>query len=139
MKRISLAAALVVAASSCFAGDVAVSISVGQPGFYGRIDIGGYPAPRVVYAEPVIIQAPRAGVAPGRPLYLHVPPGHAKDWRKHCGKYGACGQPVYFVQENWYNDVYVREYRERERSRGHGDEQRGKGNGHGKGKDKGKH
>ena len=27
--------------------------------------------------------------------------------------YGACGRPVYFVQENWYNDVYVPAYRER--------------------------
>jgi len=136
MKRISLAAALALAASSSFAGDVAVSVSIGQPGFYGRIDIGGYPAPALVYAEPVIVQVPRASVAPVRPLYLHVPPGHAKDWRKHCGKYGACGQPVYFVQENWYNDVYVRSYREREPSRGHGGEPPGKGNGHGKGKGK---
>ena len=32
------------------AADVGVSVSVGQPGFYGRIDIGSYPQPRLVYA-----------------------------------------------------------------------------------------
>ena len=37
--------------------------------------------------------------------------GACEDWRKHCHRYNACGQPVYFVQDNWYNDVYVPRYR----------------------------
>ncbi len=37
------------------AADVGVSISIGQPGFYGRIDIGRFPQPQVIYAEPRVI------------------------------------------------------------------------------------
>jgi hypothetical protein len=45
-------------------------------------------------------------------LMNRVPPGHAKHWNKHCRKYNACGQPVYFVQDRWYQQVYVPRYRE---------------------------
>jgi hypothetical protein len=45
MKAKLLAASLLALSASAFASDVGVSISVGQPGFYGRIDIGDYPAP----------------------------------------------------------------------------------------------
>jgi hypothetical protein len=95
--------ALVGVASTAFAiapalaADVGVSVSVGQPGFYGRIDIGNFPRPQVIYTHPVVIQP--VAVMP-QPIYLHVPPGHAKDWRKHCRKYSACNQPVYFVRED---------------------------------------
>ncbi len=69
------------------------------PGVYGRINIGsGMPPPPVIYTEPVIIQRP-AVVVPRSPIYLYVPPGHAKNWGKHCHRYNACAQPVYFVQE----------------------------------------
>jgi hypothetical protein len=54
----------------------------------------------------------------------------AQNWRKHCRKYNACGRPVYFVQDNWYNDVYVPRYRETHR----GDQGERHGN-----KDHGKH
>jgi hypothetical protein len=76
-------------------------------------------APVLVYAQPVLIAAPRTAVVQ-RPVYLRVPPGHAKNWRKHCAHYDACGQPVYFVQEDWYQKHYADEP------------------GHGKGKNKGK-
>lgn len=80
--------------------DVGVSISVAQPGVYGRIDIGTVPArPVLVYPAPVLV-TPRP--APPPPVYLWVPPGHAKNWKKHCGAYNACGVPVYFVQDDWY-------------------------------------
>lgn len=68
------------------------------PGVYGRINIGNAPPPPLIYAEPVIIHRP-AVVVPRSPIYLYVPPGHAKNWGKHCGRYNACNQPVYFVQE----------------------------------------
>lgn len=87
-----------------------VSISVGQPGFYGRIDVGSLPPPQVLYAEPIVIQPAPAGIV-REPIYLRVPPGHAKHWAKHCRRYNACGQPVYFVQDAWYNDIYVPSYR----------------------------
>lgn len=119
------------ALAPALAADVGVSISVGQPGFYGRIDIGNVPPPVLVYPEPVIIQpAPVAVVR--QPIYLHVPPGHAKDWRRYCGRYAACGQPVYFVQDRWYNEVYVPRYQQRsapvpQRQVRHDDDRRGKG------------
>jgi hypothetical protein len=129
MNRLLIAAALAAATVPALAADVGVSVHVGQPGFYGRIDIGNFPPPRLLYPEPVIIQPVRVGVV-RQPIYLHVPPGHAKDWRKHCRKYNACGQPVYFVQEDWYNNVYVPRYRDGERhGQGH-DKKHGKGKGH---------
>ena len=78
MKRY-LFAALLGAAAPAMATDVGVSISVGQPGFYGQIDIGNMPRPVVLYPQPVVIQPVRV-VQPVQPIYLHVPPGHAKNW-----------------------------------------------------------
>ena len=128
MKRLFVAATLFAATTAVFAADVGVSIQVGQPGFYGRIDINNFPPPVLVYREPVIIQRVPVGVV-RQPIYLHVPPGHAKDWGKHCRKYNACGQPVYFVQEDWYSNVYAPRYREgKGHGQGHGKKQ-GKGNG----------
>jgi hypothetical protein len=66
------------------------------PGVYGRIDIGHAPPPRLIYAQPVIIRPTHVHY---EPLYLYVPPGHAKKWSKHCVRYNACNRPVYFVQE----------------------------------------
>ena len=123
MKVLVLAAAAAVVAPA-FAAGVGVSVTVGQPGFYGRIDIGTFPQPVVIYPQPVVVY-PAVGPVP-RPIYLHVPPGHARDWRKHCAKYQACGQPVYFVQETWYHDVYLPHYRERYEQ----PDDRGKGKGH---------
>ncbi|MEC5385181.1 hypothetical protein VVD49_05565 [Uliginosibacterium sp. H3] len=76
---------------------------------YGHIDIGGLPQPPVlIVPTPVIITPPRVMVE-REPVYLHVPPGHRKNWRKHCGRYNACGERVYFVQDEWYERVYVPE------------------------------
>lgn len=84
------------------ASDVGVSVHISQPGVYGRIDIGRFPQPEIFVAQPVIIRQV-VRVAP-EPAYLWVPPGHRKNWRKHCGKYDACGTPVYFVQDRWYHE-----------------------------------
>lgn len=105
MKRYLLAAALVAATAPALAADVGVSVSIGDPGFYGRIDIGNAPPPRLIYAEPVVVV--RQANVVYQPVYIHVPVGHEKNWKKHCKKYDACGRPVYFVQNSWYNDVYV--------------------------------
>jgi hypothetical protein len=111
MKRFIFAAAVVVAAAPALAADVGVSVNIGEPGFYGRLDIGNFPQPQVIYPQPVVIQPVPVGVV-AEPLYLRVPPGHRKNWAKHCRKYNACGQPVYFVQDRWYNNEYVPRYRE---------------------------
>jgi len=128
MKRFLFAAAVAAVTAPAIAADVGVSVQVGEPGFYGRIDIGNFPQPQLIYLKPVVIQPVPVGVVV-QPIYLHVPPGHAKNWRKHCHKYNACGQPVYFVQDGWYNKEYVPRYRE---SHGEGrDERHGKkGKGH---------
>ena len=158
---VSFGAALALGAGfapAALATDIGVSVEVGQPGFYGRIDIGNAPRPVLVYPQPIGVQP--APVAPVRqPIYLHVPPGHAKNWAKHCHRYSACGQPVYFVQDQWYEEVYVPRYRsahrterhyvrerviERERiveraprgdARGRGHPGRGHGNAKGRGRD----
>jgi hypothetical protein len=131
MKRYVVSLLLAASALPAFAADVGVSVSVGQPGFYGRIDIGNAPPPVLIYPQPVVIQ--KVYVAqPPPPLYLHVPPGHAQKWSKHCHKYDACSRPVYFVKDDWYNNVYVPHYQQVHAS------SNGKGNGKGQGKGKNK-
>jgi hypothetical protein len=101
-----LMAAAALAAPAARAGtDVGVSIGIAQPGLYGRIDIGTVAtAPVLVYPTPVVV-VPAPVVRP--PVYMYVPPGHAKNWRKHCRHYGACGVPVYFVRDDWYARHYA--------------------------------
>jgi hypothetical protein len=117
---------------------VGVSIGINQPGVYGRINIGDVPPPALVLPQPVIIAPPRV-VVDRRPIYLYVPPPHQRDWRRYCGRYGACGQPVYFVQETWVRERYEREHPGWERGRHRGwdkhdrDERREK---HGRGHDR---
>jgi hypothetical protein len=130
-KSLSIAAAVVALGSavSASAADVGVSISVAQPGVYGRIDIGRFPQPpAVVVAQPVIVESPRVAVVRPQPVYLWVPPGHQRNWRKHCHQYNACGVPVYFVRDDWYEEKVMTPHR------GHG-RGPGKGKGHGKGWD----
>ena len=129
----AVAAALTV--SLAHAADVGVSIQVSEPGLYGRIDIGKFPQPQVVVAQPVVVAPPRVAVARPQPVYLWVPPGHQKDWRKHCGKYDACGVPVYFVSDSWYEANVMRGRPGQGNGNGNG---KGNGNGNGKGHGKGK-
>ena len=82
MKTLSLAVLLAVASIPTQAADVGVSVSVGQPGLYGQLDIGGYPPPQVIYRQPRVAYDTA-------PQYLRVPPGPARHWEKHCGAYGA--------------------------------------------------
>ena len=86
-----------------------MSVSIGQPGFYGRLNIGGYPQPPVIYNQPRVV---RRGYEEREPIYMRVPPGHAKNWSKHCQKYNACNERVYFVQDNWYNHEFAPRYEE---------------------------
>jgi hypothetical protein len=101
--------------ASTSAHQVAVSVQVSQPGVYGRVDIGRFPQilpqPQVVVLpQPVLITQPAYVVQqPPQPIYMWVPPGHQKHWDKHCYRYGACGQPVYFVRDDGYG-LPVRPY-----------------------------
>lgn len=123
------------------------------PGLPGRIDASRLPLPQVVLPNPVVIAPPplpappRPGVvvAPAptpQPVYMWVPPGHRQNWGKHCHRYKACGVPVYFVRDEWYDRHVHRGAKHRDddddrRGRGHGpgkhDERGGKGHGKGKG------
>ena len=90
------------ATSPGFAADVQVIISTDiRPGVYGRVDFAGMPSMPIVYPEPKVIYRQARGEQL-QPVYLHVPPGHAKDWGKHCSKYKACNVPVYFVKSVEY-------------------------------------
>ena len=104
-----------------------VNVIVGgeiSPGVYGRVEIGSAPPPPVFYPQPVtIVRPPRAVVV--EPIYLHVPPGHAKHWSRYCRRYDACGRPVYFVRSAEYEPGYRPERRDDDRP----------GRGHGRGKD----
>ena len=143
MKNIVFGLALAAASVVPALAQTNVSISVGQPGFYGRVDIGDFAPRPVLYApQPVIVRQMPHYVA--EPIYLRVPPGHRKHWSKFCGRYDACGRRVLFVRDDWYTNTYVPRYREH--FHGHGgrrpdvrvverveyrDHDRGHGRGHG--------
>jgi len=112
MKRILTAVAILAATLSPLAqaSDVGFSVNIGQPGFYGRLDVGGFPAPALIYPQPMMIERGSYGRPP---LYLRVPPGHARNWRRHCHSYRACGEQVYFVRDDWYRSEYAPRYQER--------------------------
>jgi hypothetical protein len=119
---------------------VGVSIGIRQPGVYGRINIGNFPAPELVYAQPVIVRPP-AIVVQRAPIYLYVPPAHQQNWSRYCPRYNACGQPVYFVRETWVRERYEHEHPGWQRGGrgkdGHGPKGEKKG-GHDNGKHKGR-
>jgi hypothetical protein len=79
---------------------------------------------------------------PRRPIYLYVPEAHQRNWARYCGRYAACGQPVYFVRDSWVRERYEHEHPGWERGRHRGwdkhdrrdddrDHDRGRGHGHG--------
>jgi hypothetical protein len=108
MKKLFLIGALLVSAASG-ASAQNLSLQLGQTGYYGSIDLGNLRAPPVIYQQPMYID--RSVRYTGAPVYMRVPPGHAKKWAKHCAAYNACGRPVYFVQDSWYNNTYAPQYR----------------------------
>ncbi|MGA8513751.1 MAG: hypothetical protein WB821_03125 [Burkholderiaceae bacterium] len=116
--------ATLILASAAWAAQAQPNVNVSvdgviRPGVYGRVVIGtGYPPPQVIYPQPVIITQP-AVVVQQSPIYMNVPYGHSKNWAKHCHKYSACNQPVYFVQASGRRG-------EHGRGRDHDDDRRGK-------------
>jgi hypothetical protein len=106
-QSIAIGAALMVLGGTAQAQ---VSVNIGQPGFYGRIDIGGAPPPRLIYGQPVIVERGRDYMR-RPPIYLRVPAGYQRNWKRHCRAYDACGQRVYFVQDSWYSQQYMPHYR----------------------------
>ena len=83
---------------------------VGDPSYYGQVDLVNNTAPALVYSTPAVVQAPPPGVY-YPPVYLRVPPVYYQNWPQYCGYYNACFYPVFFVQEGWYLNVYSPWYR----------------------------
>lgn len=125
MKRFLIAAAVAAAtlATPLFAvADVGISVNIGQPGFYGQLDVGGYPPPQVIYSQPMMVEQ---GFMNRPPVYLRVPPGQIRHWHRYCRQYNACGERVYFVQDSWYNREYAPRYQEMHRGGDHRDGRQG--------------
>jgi hypothetical protein len=110
-------AALMLASLAAQAGQPIINLSVGgelAPGVYGEVQFGNAPPPPVVYAQPrIIVRQPREVELV--PMYLAVPPRHARNWRRYCREYDACGRQVFFVK----SEEYEPGYREHGRKRGH--------------------
>jgi hypothetical protein len=124
----TILAFVLAAAAGTAAAQTSVSIGINQPGVYGRVTIGDVPAPALWHPEPVIVAPPRV-VVHQQPVYLYVPEKHQHNWGRYCGQYKACGQPVYFVRDEW-----VRERWEHEHPHGkHKGWDKDHGKGHGKG------
>lgn len=101
-------ATLMLASLAAQAGQPIINLNVGgelAPGVYGQVQFGNAPPPPVVYAQPrVIVRDPR--VEELEPMYLNVPPRHARNWRRYCREYDACNRPVYFVKSQEYELGY---------------------------------
>jgi hypothetical protein len=109
--------ALAIAATfinQALAADVHMTLSIGEPGYYGQLNPDAYGRPSVINDRPSLVKPAPPGVV-REPLYLLVPPSHSKSWRKYCAGYNACDRSVYFVRDDWYNKVYVPKYREQHR------------------------
>lgn len=134
------AASLLLCALPTHAVQVGVSVT-GEvaPGVYGRVDVGNM-APPVYYPQPMIISRP-VHYVPVAPIYMNVPPGHARHWAKHCGRYHACNRPVYFVRTREYDAYQAHGYREVAPHEYHAHEgyPKHRGGGHGRGHGHGHH
>jgi len=137
---VTLALASAAVAAPAFSGNVGITISLGEPGFYGQLVLGDLERPRLVSARPVIVRDRYYRAAP---VYLRVPDQHRRNWSHYCGRYDACARPVYFVRDEWYRDVYAPRYRhdhghDRRDDRGrHDDQDRNRGHGDHRGNDRG--
>ena len=85
-----------------------INVHIGDPGYYGRLELGDSPKPVLISPTPVIIERERVVE---QPTYVYVPAEQRSNWANYCSRYEACGRPVYFVEERWYNDVYVPHYK----------------------------
>ncbi|NDU86857.1 MAG: hypothetical protein G3I09_01545 [Ferrovum sp.] len=110
MTRLLLVSATLACATS-FLAITASADMLGEPGFYGAIEVGHGPIPQLVYPQPAWVRPTPYGAMPPPPLYLHVPPRVFNHWPRFCMQYGACGRPVYFVTNAWYQQMYIPYYR----------------------------
>jgi hypothetical protein len=120
MKRVLFATAGLALFAACGLANAASWSVFVEPGVYGRVVIGGYAEPPVVYApQPVMAvdngygQVVEEVVDPAYatdqpPVYLWVPEYQRLHWAQYCREYGAVGVPVYFVDDGWYRANVMR-------------------------------
>jgi hypothetical protein len=84
----------------------AAAVQGAAPGIYGEIDTRKFPRPPLVNDKPIVIDVAARGKK-AKPLYLHVAPSDTTHWYTKCHTYNACSQPVYFVTEGWFKNVYL--------------------------------
>jgi hypothetical protein len=65
------------------------------PGVYGQINVGNAPPPPVIYPQPTVGGSAVYGAPP---MYVYAPIEETQNWGYFCGKYRACGMPVFFIQ-----------------------------------------
>ena len=110
MKILAMLALTLAAVLPAHAGtNIDVTIGINAPGQYGRVNVNNYPQVQLVTPQ-AMIYAPSPVAIHQRPICLYVPQGHQANWGRYCGRYGACGQPVYFVRESWVRDEYRHEH-----------------------------
>ncbi|WP_374681119.1 hypothetical protein [Accumulibacter sp.] len=66
LTRFACAAILAATAAPAFSANLGVSVSIGQPGFYGRVDVSAFPQPQAVYRQPIIVERRRDDGQRGR-------------------------------------------------------------------------
>jgi hypothetical protein len=98
----TVACAALAAGAPADAKDVAYrNVTAGgplRPGVYGRIvPRPKAPPPPLIYPKPVIANAVFVP-AKVTPVYLYVPPGQVRHWKKNCARWNACDQAVLFVR-----------------------------------------
>lgn len=97
--------ALLLCTPMTYADDLGINVVLEgeiKPGVYGRVELGKNSHPELIYTEPRIVVVEEHEHR--RPVYLHVPPGHAKHWDKHCHEYHACSRPVYFIMSDEHRE-----------------------------------
>ena len=112
MKTIAMSFALAALAMPLAASATAPAY-IGDAGTYGRIDVTNKsnPRPRLIYVKPQTVDR---GNENNTPVFLYIPKEQVRHWRDHCKEYAACDHPAYFVQEAWYTNTYIPEYRKKQ-------------------------
>jgi hypothetical protein len=103
MKRFMGMAALAALTTASSGGGNYIAASANSP--HGTVDVRRFPRLDLVSPHPVIVRFMSAQML-ARALYLHVPQAHRAEWAGYCHFYQACGHPVYFVTEQWFEHVY---------------------------------
>ena len=71
MKYFLLVVLIIIFPTSVIASVYGVSNDIGQPGFYGQIQLGNdYPRLQLIYSEPVLIRKVRTDIGQQLPIYL---------------------------------------------------------------------